>query len=139
MSKLKRIKNYIGGEWLESKTENYEVVYNPANGEAIAEVPLSTLEDVNQATEVAAKAFESWKNVAVPRRARILFKYQQLLIDNKEELAQLITLENGKALSESRGEVQRGIENVEFAAGAPTLMMGDSLSSIATDVEASNY
>lgn len=139
MSKLKRIKNYIGGEWLESKTENYEVVYNPANGEAIAEVPLSTLEDVNQATEVAAKAFESWKNVAVPRRARILFKYQQLLIDNKEELAQLITLENGKALSESRGEVQRGIENVEFASGAPTLMMGDSLSSIATDVEASNY
>jgi malonate-semialdehyde dehydrogenase (acetylating)/methylmalonate-semialdehyde dehydrogenase len=139
MSNLKRIKNYIGGEWLESKTENYEVVYNPANGEAIAEVPLSTLEDVNQATKVAAKAFESWKNVAVPRRARILFKYQQLLIDNKEELAQLITLENGKALSESRGEVQRGIENVEFAAGAPTLMMGDSLSSIATDVEASNY
>ncbi|EAH1134741.1 aldehyde dehydrogenase family protein, partial [Listeria monocytogenes] len=77
--------------------------------------------------------------VAVPRRARVLFGFQQLLIQHKEELARLITLENGKNLSEARGEVQRGIENVEFAAGAPTLMMGDSLASIATDVEAANY
>lgn len=139
MSNLKRIKNYIGGKWVESSTTEYEVVYNPATGEAIAEVPLSTLDDVNEATEVAKKAFKTWQNVAVPRRARILFKYQQLLIENQDELARLITLENGKALSESRGEVQRGIENVEFAAGAPSLMMGDSLASIATDVEAANY
>ncbi|HWO97082.1 MAG TPA: methylmalonate-semialdehyde dehydrogenase [Bacillus sp. (in: firmicutes)] len=138
-TKVVKLKNYINGEWVESKTTKYEDVYNPATKEVIAQVPISTKEDVDYAIETAAKAFEKWKNVAVPRRARILFNYQQLLTKHKEELAHLITKENGKSLSEALGEVQRGIENVEFAAGAPSLMMGDSLSSIATDVEAANY
>lgn len=137
--KAVKLKNYINGEWVESKTTKYEDVYNPATKEVLAQVPLSTKEDIDYAIEVAAKAFEKWQKVAVPRRARILFNYQQLLNKHKEELAQLITMENGKSLSEARGEVQRGIENVEFAAGAPSLMMGDSLASIATDVEATNY
>lgn len=137
--KAVKLKNYINGEWVESKTTKYEDVYNPATKEVIAQVPISTKEDIDYAIEVAAKAFEKWQKVAVPRRARILFNYQQLLNKHKEELAQLITKENGKSLSEARGEVQRGIENVEFAAGAPSLMMGDSLASIATDVEATNY
>jgi len=134
-----KLKNYINGEWVESNTSNYEDVFNPATKEVIGRVPISTKEDIEQATEAAKAAFEKWKNVAVPRRARILFNYQQLLMKNKEELARLITIENGKNLTEALGEVQRGIENVEFAAGAPTLMMGDSLASIATDVEATNY
>jgi malonate-semialdehyde dehydrogenase (acetylating)/methylmalonate-semialdehyde dehydrogenase len=138
-TKVVKLKNYINGEWIESKTAKYEDVYNPATKEVIAQVPISTKEDVDYVIEVAAKAFEKWKQVAVPRRARILFNYQQLLTKHKEELAHLITLENGKSLSEALGEVQRGIENVEFAAGAPSLMMGDSLASIATDVEATNY
>lgn len=139
MTVVKRLKNYINGEWIESQTKQFETVFNPATGEAIAEVPLSTKEEVDYAAKIAVEAFNTWQKVAVPRRARILFKYQQLLIEHKDELARLITIENGKALSEAYGEVQRGIENVEFAAGAPTLMMGDSLSSIATDVEAANY
>lgn len=102
-------------------------------------MPLSTKEDVELATKASLAAFEKWKNVAVPRRARILFKFQELITRNKQELARLITIENGKNLKEALGEVQRGIENVEFAAGAPSLMMGDSLASIATDVEAANY
>lgn len=134
-----KLKNYINGEWVESNTTVYEEVYNPATKEVIGRVPISTKEDIEQATNAARAAFEKWKNVAVPRRARILFNYQQLLTKNKEELARLITIENGKNLTEALGEVQRGIENVEFAAGAPTLMMGDSLASIATDVEATNY
>ncbi|WP_078408923.1 methylmalonate-semialdehyde dehydrogenase [Priestia abyssalis] len=138
-TKVVKLKNYINGEWVESKTTKYEDVYNPATKEVIAQVPISTKEDVDYAIESAVKAFEKWKNVAVPRRARILFNYQQLLTKHKEELAHLITLENGKSLTEALGEVQRGIENVEFAAGAPSLMMGDSLASIATDVEATNY
>src|SRR5699024_1762133 len=73
------------------------------------------------------------------RRARILFKYQQLLVEHWDELAKIITKENGKPLKEAKGEVQRGIENVEFAAGAPTLMMGDNLPSIATDLESAMY
>lgn len=105
----------------------------------MCQVPISTREDVEYAVRSASEAFKTWSKTAVPRRARILFNYQQLLQQNKEELARLITLENGKNTTEALGEVGRGIENVEFAAGAPSLMMGDSLASIATDVEAANY
>lgn len=136
---IRKLKNYINGEWVDSQTTTYETVVNPATKEAMCDVPLSTREDLDHAATVAHEAFKTWKEVAVPRRARILYKFHQLLIENKDELAKLVTLENGKALSEAYGEVQRGIENVEFAAGAPTLMMGDNLSSIATDVEASVY
>ncbi|MCQ4088485.1 methylmalonate-semialdehyde dehydrogenase [Saccharibacillus sp. JS10] len=136
---VRKLKNYIGGQWIDSTTTEYENVYNPATKELICQVPISTKEDLQHAAEVAQAAFEKWKKVAVPRRARVLFNYQQLLNKHKDELARLITIENGKSLSEASGEVQRGIENVEFAAGTPTLMMGDSLASIATDVEAANY
>lgn len=139
MAEVIKLRNFINGEWVESKTKNFEEVYNPATKEVIALVPLSTKKELDYAVEVASKAFGKWKDVAVPRRARILFKFHQLLQQNREELARLITIENGKNLTEALGEVGRGIENVEFAAGAPTLMMGDSLASIATDVEATTY
>ncbi len=136
---VKTVKNYIGGEWVDSSTSLTEPVYNPATGEIIAEVPLSTKEDVNQAVQAANEAFKGWSKTAVPKRARILFKYQQLLVDNWDELAKLVTLENGKSFNEARGEVQRGIECVEFAAGAPTLMMGKQLPDIATGIESGMY
>ncbi|GED01776.1 methylmalonate-semialdehyde dehydrogenase [Bacillus atrophaeus] len=139
MAEIRKLKNYINGEWVESKTDTYEDVVNPATKEVLCQVPISTKEDIDYAVEKASQAFKKWSKVAVPRRARILFNYQQLLQQNKEELARLITLENGKNTTEALGEVGRGIENVEFAAGAPSLMMGDSLASIATDVEAANY
>lgn len=139
MAEIRKLKNYINGEWVESKTDQYEDVVNPATKEVMCQVPISTREDVEHAVRSASEAFQTWSKTAVPRRARILFNYQQLLQENKEELARLITLENGKNTTEALGEVGRGIENVEFAAGAPSLMMGDSLASIATDVEAANY
>lgn len=139
MTEVRKLKNFVNGQWVPSVTENYETVINPATKEALCLVPLSTKADLNQAAEIAHQSFLEWKEVAAPRRARILYKFHQLLVANQDELARLVTLENGKALSESYGEVQRGIENVEFAAGAPTLMMGDSASSIATDVEATVY
>ncbi|MFJ5793722.1 methylmalonate-semialdehyde dehydrogenase [Bacillus atrophaeus] len=139
MAEIRKLKNYINGEWIESKTDKYEDVVNPATKEVLCQVPISTKEDIDYVVEKASQAFKKWSKVAVPRRARILFNYQQLLQQNKEELARLITLENGKNTTEALGEVGRGIENVEFAAGAPSLMMGDSLASIATDVEAANY
>ncbi|MFD1388981.1 CoA-acylating methylmalonate-semialdehyde dehydrogenase [Oceanobacillus oncorhynchi subsp. oncorhynchi] len=135
----KKLKNFINGEWVESKTDKYEDVYNPATKEILAQVPISTPEDFEDAVQAAQAAQEKWKKVSVAKRARILFKYQNLLEEHKEELAKLITQENGKSVGEALGEVGRGIENVEFAAGAPTLMMGDSLATIATDVEATNY
>jgi malonate-semialdehyde dehydrogenase (acetylating) / methylmalonate-semialdehyde dehydrogenase len=131
--------NYIGGQWVTSGSDRKEAVFNPATGETLAYVPISSREDVDQAVEVAAEAFKTWSKTAVPRRARILFKYQQLLIENWEDLARLVTLENGKSYAEAYGEVQRGIECVEFAAGAPTLMMGSQLPDIATGVESGMY
>ncbi|MCY7675966.1 CoA-acylating methylmalonate-semialdehyde dehydrogenase [Bacillus safensis] len=136
---IKTVKNYIGGEWLESVSSQTESVFNPATGKVIAEVPLSTKEDVDRAVQAANEAFQTWSKTAVPRRARVLFKYQQLLVENWDELAELVTLENGKSLTEARGEVQRGIECVEFAAGAPTLMMGKQLPDIATGIESGMY
>ncbi|WP_155048395.1 aldehyde dehydrogenase family protein, partial [Klebsiella michiganensis] len=88
---------------------------------------------------VAEEDFQTWEKVSVPVRGRYLFKLHHLLMTNKEELARLITLENGKSLSESLGEVQRGIENVEHAASITNLIMGDSLSTAATDIEITNY
>ncbi|ASN07052.1 CoA-acylating methylmalonate-semialdehyde dehydrogenase [Virgibacillus necropolis] len=138
-TKVKTPKNYVGGEWVEAKSDKTEEVYNPATGEVIAHVPISSQEDVNNTVKIAAKAFQKWKEVPVPKRARILFKYQQLLVDQWDELAEIITIENGKSFKEAQGEVQRGIENVEFAAGAPSLMMGDNLPSIATGLESGTY
>lgn len=139
MTKETTVKNFIGGKWVASTSEKVEPVYNPATGEVIAEVPLSTTEEVNEAVKVADAAFQDWRKKPVPQRARILFKYQQLLVDYWDELAELITIENGKSFKEAYGEVQRGIENVEFAAGAPSLMMGDSLSSISSGLDSSSY
>ncbi|MCA0991337.1 CoA-acylating methylmalonate-semialdehyde dehydrogenase [Pseudalkalibacillus hwajinpoensis] len=136
---VKTIQNYVGGEWIDSKTKEYQSVYNPATGEVIAEVPISTKEDLGHAVATAKEAFKTWSEVPVPRRARILFKYQQLLVDNWDQLAELITIENGKNVKEAKGEVQRGIECVEFAAGAPTLTMGSQLPSIATGLESGVY
>ncbi|MGF9965864.1 CoA-acylating methylmalonate-semialdehyde dehydrogenase [Bacillus rhizoplanae] len=136
---VQTLKNYIGGQWIESTSKQVEEVPNPATGELIARVPLSTREDLDRAVITAKEAFKTWRKVAVPRRARILFRYQQLLVENWEELARLITLENGKSYKEAYGEVQRGIECVEFAAGVPTLMMGEQLPDIATGVESGMY
>ncbi|MFC5589504.1 CoA-acylating methylmalonate-semialdehyde dehydrogenase [Sporosarcina soli] len=135
----KTLANFINGQWVKSTTDKYEEVPNPATGEILAEVPISTQEDLDIAVAAAKKAFAKWKKVAVPQRSRILFKYQQLLIENWVELAKLITVENGKNYSEAYGEVQRGIECVEFAAGAPTLMMGTQLPDIATNIESGMY
>ncbi|MFD2922301.1 CoA-acylating methylmalonate-semialdehyde dehydrogenase [Halobacillus naozhouensis] len=137
--KVKILQNYIDGEWVDAKTDQTESLYNPATGEVIAEVPISSDEDVDDAVKLADEAFKSWKEVPVPKRARIMFKFQQLLVEHWDELAEIITIENGKSFKEAQGEVQRGIENVEFAAGAPSLMMGEQLPSIAAGLESGVY
>src|SRR6056297_2949332 len=135
----KTLKNFIAAQWVEAAGTQSLTVPNPATGEVVATVPLSSAADVNQAVTAAKAAFKSWSKTPVPKRGRILFRYQQLLVEHWEELARLITLENGKSYKEAYGEVQRGIENVEFAAGAPTLMMGTQLPDIATNMESGMY
>ncbi|MDN4594628.1 CoA-acylating methylmalonate-semialdehyde dehydrogenase [Polycladomyces subterraneus] len=138
-TQTRTLRNFIGGQWVEAEVERLETVPNPATGETLAQVPLSGRSDLDRAVEAAKEAFRTWRKTPVPVRARILFKYHQLLMEHKEELARLITEENGKSYKEALGEVQRGIECVEFAVGAPTLMMGSTLSEIATDIESAMY
>ncbi|MFC5449227.1 CoA-acylating methylmalonate-semialdehyde dehydrogenase [Paenibacillus aestuarii] len=139
MATIPNLQNYIGGRWVPPVNSTYEDVPNPATGEVIARVPLSSKEDLQAAVAAARSSFEAWRDTPVPKRARILFAYQQLLVSHWEELARLITQENGKSYTEAYGEVQRGIECVEFAAGAPTLMMGSQLPDIATGIESGMY
>ncbi|WP_066304718.1 CoA-acylating methylmalonate-semialdehyde dehydrogenase [Bacillus sp. FJAT-29814] len=133
------LKNYINGEWVNSLSSQTLDVPNPATDELLTKVPVSSKEDVNLAVAAAKEAFQSWKNVPVPKRARIFYKYHTLLTENHEELARLIVQENGKAYKEAYGEVQRGIECVEFACGAPTLMMGETLSGIAEEIDSEMF
>ncbi|PEY70251.1 CoA-acylating methylmalonate-semialdehyde dehydrogenase [Bacillus thuringiensis] len=136
-TEIKRVKNHINGEWVESTGTEVEAVPNPATGKIIAYVPLSPKEDVEKAVEAAKSAFETWSKVQVPNRSRNLYKYLQLLQENKDELAKIITLENGKTLTDATGEVQRGIEAVELATSTPNLMMGQALPNIASGIDGS--
>ena len=133
------LKNYINGEFVDARGTDTLEVPNPATGKVLTRVPLSSFEDVDKAVQVANAAFKKWRYVPVPKRARILYKYHHLLTEHHEELARLVVEENGKAYKEAYGEVQRGIECVEFAAGAPTLMMGETLSNIAEDIDSEMY
>src|SRR5262249_22591215 len=127
--------NFVGGRWVDSKARSHFDVHNPARGEVIARTPLSTAEDVDAAVAAARKAFPAWRDTPPVVRARSLFKFKQLLQDHFAELARSVTTEHGKTLDESRGSVRRGIECVEVACGAPSLLMGYGLENIATNVD----
>ena len=132
---VKIIKNYIEGEWVESESKQLLDVINPAKNEVIAKVPLSTTKEVNQAIESANKAFQSWKEIPSTTRARYMFKLKDLLERNSEELAQITVNENGKTIEEAKGEIIRGIENVEVATGIPSLMMGYNLEDVSKGID----
>lgn len=133
------LKNYIGGKWVTAETDREEVVPNPATGEPLARVPISRNADVEKAVQAAREAFDTWRRTPVPKRARMMFRYHQLLTEHHDELAKMVTLENGKSYKEAYGEVLRGIECVEFAAGVPTHMMGETLSTIAGDIDSEMF
>ena len=126
---------YIGGEWQNVANLPTTPVYNPSVGELIAETPLCTKTQVEAAVEAAAAAFPEWSETPTAERARILFRFKSLLDENFEELAQCNTREHGKTLVESRGDVKRGIEMVEFACGVPSLLMGESLENVARGID----
>ena len=126
-SKVRTLRNYVGGQWVEAEVSSTQEVRNPATNEVLAHVPLSGAADVDGAVAAAADALPAWRATPPQERARYFFTLRQLLEEHKEELARLITTEMGKTLDDSRGEVQRGIENVETACGIPTLLMGYGL------------
>ncbi len=128
------LKNYIDGEWVESSGKLLDV-HNPATGEVIAQVPLSTAEEVDQAVAAAKAAFEEWRETPPLVRARYMFRLKGLMEERFEELARTVVKEHGKILDEARGEVRRAIENVEVAMAVPSLMMGYNAEDIAEGID----
>jgi malonate-semialdehyde dehydrogenase (acetylating)/methylmalonate-semialdehyde dehydrogenase len=135
VSTKQALSNYINGEWCASTATEFLDVVNPATAAVLAQVPLSPKSDVESAANAAAAAFTSWRRVPPTERVQYLFKLKFLLEEHLEELAQTITLECGKTLGESKGELQRAIENVEVACGIPMLMQGYNLEDVARGID----
>jgi malonate-semialdehyde dehydrogenase (acetylating)/methylmalonate-semialdehyde dehydrogenase len=129
------LKNYIAGRWVAASGEAKLTLRNPATREVLGEVPLSTAEDVNRAVEAAQEAFAEWRETPPFSRARYMFELKNLMEERFEDLARCVVREHGKILDEARGEVRRGIENVEVAAGIPSLMMGYNLEDVAQGID----
>ncbi len=125
----------IGGEWRASAAEHGEPVLDPARGSEIGRVPFATAAEIDAAVDAAGRAFPAWREVPVAERAGLMFRYKQLLEEHFEELARMVSRENGKVIADARGEVRRGIEVVDFAAGMPTLAMGESQEGVARKID----
>lgn len=131
---LHLVQNYVSGRWTAGSGEAHDL-FRPATGEKIGEVRFSTAEDVDAAVRTAREAFTRWRDVPLPERIRYLFALRQKMDENFEELAQLIVHDEGKTIDDARGEVRRGIENVEVACGTPNLMSGEALNQLAAGVD----
>ncbi len=127
--------NFIGGSWQQSAATEFLDVTNPATGEVLSEVPLSPAGEVDRAVQKGAKAFQAWRRVPATERVQFLFRFKNLLEEHFEAIAQTITRECGKTIGESRGELWRGIENVEVACGIPSLMQGYNNEDIASGID----
>ena len=127
--------NYINGEWRQSEASEMLDVINPATNEALTAVPLSPAAEIDAATAAATAAHDKWKRVPVGERIQYLFKFKTLLDENIDRLARAITHECGKTFAESKGEIRRGIENVEVACGAPIMMQGRNNEDIARGID----
>ncbi len=131
----KNILNYINGEWREIDATEYVEVVNPATQELLAKTPLSPVGTVDAAAKAAAAAFLDWRNTPPGDRIQYLFKLKTLLDEHIDEIARIITIENGKTFGEAIGEMRRAIENVEVACGAPTMMLGSFLEDVARGID----
>ncbi len=129
------ISNFIAGQWVTASSSESLPVLNPALGDLLGRVPLSTPQDVGAAVDAARNAFPGWRETPPVERARVMFRLKALLETHLDELAESLAREHGKVLVECRGEIRRGIENVEHACGIPTLMMGSTLEDVAQGID----
>jgi len=132
---VEKIRNYVNGGWVASSGPEYMPLSNPATGESLGSVPVGTSGDVDAAVAAAKAAFPAWRETPAHARARYLFDLRNIMEKHFDELCAVCTMEHGKTLDESKGDVRRGIDNVETAAGIPSLMMGDALEQIATGID----
>jgi len=135
ISSVTTLPNYINGRWRESESEDWREVVNPATGEVLARVPLADSKEVDAAVEAASAAFPEWRRTPPEDRIQPLFRLKALLEENLDEIARIITQENGKTLGEAKAEMRRAIENVEVACGIPLMMQGYNLEDVARGID----
>ena len=135
----KKVPLYIDGEFVASKSEQWIPVTNPATQEVIAEAPVATQSEMEAAVESAREAFKTWKEVPVSERARVMMRYQALLKEHQEEIAEILAQETGKTFEDAKADVWRGIEVVEHAANIPSLLMGETVENVARKIDSYSY
>jgi malonate-semialdehyde dehydrogenase (acetylating)/methylmalonate-semialdehyde dehydrogenase len=136
---MRTIEHWIGGSETTGSSTRHSVVWNPATGQEQAHVLLAEPSDVDAAVQAAAKAFDDWRDVGVLRRARVMFAMRALIDKHIDELAGIVADEHGKTVDDAKGEITRGLEVVEFAAGIPTLLKGEFSEQVATDIDSYSF
>jgi malonate-semialdehyde dehydrogenase (acetylating)/methylmalonate-semialdehyde dehydrogenase len=136
---VRTIEHWIGGKSTSASSTRTSAVWNPATGQQQAQVVLATKADVDDAVATAAVAFEEWSQASLSRRTKVLFSFRELVNQHQDQFAELITDEHGKVLSDARGEVQRGLEVIEFACGIPQLLKGDYSDQVSTGIDTFSF
>jgi malonate-semialdehyde dehydrogenase (acetylating)/methylmalonate-semialdehyde dehydrogenase len=132
---VRTIDHWINGTAVPSSSGRSGPVYNPATGEQQAEVGLASVADVDAAVAAAKTAFATWRNASLSKRAEVMFRFRELVVSHRDEIAELVSIEHGKVPSDAAGELARGIENIEFACGIPQLLKGGYSESASTGVD----
>ena len=132
---MKLIEHFVGGKIIPGTSDKKGKIFNPATGEQEKEVRLASKNDLDQAVIVAKKAFDEWSLKPSLQRARIMFKFKELIEKNSDELTQLIVTEHGKVYEDAKGSLTRGLEVVEFACGIPHLLKGEFSENVGTNVD----
>src|SRR6476660_2656570 len=132
---LTKVPNYVNGQWVDSKATEWLDITNPATGEVIAQTPLSSAAEVAAAIDAAASSFPEWRRTPAEDRLQPLFKLKHILEEQVEDLARILTTENGKTFAEAKAEMRRAIENVEVACGIPMMMQGHVLEDVARGID----
>jgi malonate-semialdehyde dehydrogenase (acetylating) / methylmalonate-semialdehyde dehydrogenase len=135
----KRLKYLVGGEWRESRTDEWYTITNSSTGGVMAEAPRCTADEVDDAVAAAAAAFPAWRDTPLPQRVQVMFRLKERLEANLHELAVLLATEMGKTYAEARGDVLKAIEVVELACALPVTMQGDSLMNVSQGFDTVTY
>ena len=132
---MRTIDHWIGGQTVTSSSGRFGPVYNPATGEQQAQVGLASVAEVDAGVAAAKEAFATWRNASLSKRAEVMFRFRELVVSHRDEIAELVSVEHGKVPSDAAGELARGIENIEFACGIPALLKGGYSESASTGVD----
>ena len=132
---MRTIQHFVDGKSFSGNSKRTGKVFNPATGEQTAEVKLATNKDVDEAIISAKKAFESWSNKPPLQRARIMFKFKELIEKYSDDLTKIIVSEHGKVFDDAKGSLTRGLEVVEFACGIPQMLKGEFTENVGSNVD----